>query len=221
MPASARLLVIMAVAACAGTDGATSPDPAGSRFTVSGTVYDSLARELGGDWAASAVRVSVNGVVAVTDTRGRFTASGVSGARNAEVVLESRHYEPLVRHLEIDRDMTVTIGLQRLAPIVTGFRSFGDSTRFTVVDLQSRKTVERWQLTRATLANGTAQWTQHGDQWVWTPIDILTWLVSMPNTAGAEDFRFDIHDAIGFTSHAVCRVDSGCDHLGLIEADSR
>lgn len=210
-----RLLVVVAVAACAGPDGPTSLDPAGSRFTVGGLVYDSLARELGGDWIATGVRVSVNGVVAITDTDGRFTATGVSGASEAEIVFESRDYELLVRSVEIDRDMTVSIGLRRLAPLVTGFRPFGDSTRITVVDLQSRKTVDRWQVTQAVLRNAASEWTQFGAQWAWNPIDGFTWLVSIPNTGAAQSFRFDIHDVTGSADTAFCTVGGGCSHLEI------
>jgi hypothetical protein len=159
------------------------------------------------------VRVSIDGVVGVTDADGRFTLTGVLGGTQVPFELLSLEYEPHTGTMNIDRDLTVSLPLRRLAPLITAFFPAGDSTRITVVDLQSRKTVERWQRTQATLANATAQWTQFGGQWVWTPIDIFTWTVSMPNTAGAEDFRFDIHDATGFASHAVCRVDSGCDHL--------
>jgi hypothetical protein len=101
--------------------------------------------------------------------------------------------------------------------LITAFFPAGDSTRLTVVDLQSRKTVERWHRTRATLANDTTQWTQQGDQWDWHAVDGFTWLVSMPSTEGAEEFRFDIYDVTGAVSHAVCRVDSGCDHLDEVD----
>ncbi len=211
-------IILMVGAACAGPDlltapGPPSPGPAGARFTVTGVVYDSLASHVGPSVAAPGVRVSVNGVVDITDAAGRFTVNEVLGGSHVQLELLSLNYEPRVDTMLLDRDLRLFLPLRRLAPLITAFFPAGDSTRFIVVDLQSRKTVERWQRTRATLASETAQWTQHGDQWVWTPIDILTWLVSMPNTAGAEDFRFDIHDAIGFVSHAVCRVDSGCDHL--------
>ncbi len=211
-------LILMVGAACAGPDlltssGPTSSGPIGPRFTVTGVVYDSLASQLGPAEAPSGVRVSIDGVVGVTDAEGRFTLTEVLGGSQVPFELLSLEYEPHTGTMSLDRDLTVSLPLRRLAPLITAFFPADDSTRFIVVDLQSRKTVERWQRTRAIMTTGTTQWTQYGDQWVWTPIDILTWLVSMPNTGGAEEFRFDIHDAIGFTSHAVCRVDSGCDHL--------
>ena len=218
MTRMAPYIILVVGAACGGPDlltapGPTSPGPAGSRFTVTGVVYDSLASHVGPSVTAPGVRVSFNGVVDITDAAGRFTLNDVLGGSHVPFELLSLNYEPRADTMLIDRDLTVSLPLRRLAPLITAFFPAGDTTRFIVVDLQSRKTVERWQRTRATMTTGTTQWTQYGDQWVWTPIDILTWLVSMPNTAGAEDFRFDIHDAIGFTSHAVCRVDSGCDHL--------
>lgn len=214
------LYIILAVgAACATPDDPVAPAPDQPRFTVTGVVYDSLASRIGPAPAAAAVRVSVNGVVDITDLQGRFTVTEVLGGSHVPFELLSQEYEPRADTMPIDRDLTVSLPLRRLAPLITAFFPAGDSTRFIVVDLQSRKTVERWQRTRATLANGTAQWTQYGNQWVWTPVDIFTWLVLMPRTAGAEDFRFDIHDATGSVSYAVCRVDSGCDHLGPYEAD--
>ncbi len=210
--------ILVVGAACAGPDlitapGPTSPGPAGSRFTVTGVVYDSLASHIGPPVAVPGVRVSVNGVVDITDAAGRFTVTEVLAGSHLPFELLSLNYEPRVDTVPLDRDLTVFLPVRRLAPLITAFFPAGDSTWITVVDLQSRKTVERWQRTRATLANDTTQWTQRGDQWAWHPVDSITWLVSMPNTAGAVDFRFDIHDVTGSTSQAVCRVDSGCDHL--------
>lgn len=210
------LYIVLALgAACATPDDpvAPAPAPAQPRFTVTGMVYDSLASLLGPAEAPSGVRVSIDGVVGITDAEGRFTLTGVLGGTHVPFELLSLEYEPHTGTMRVDRDLTVSLSLRRLAPLITAFFPAGDSTRITVVDLQSRKTVERWQRTRATLSSGTAQWTQHGDQWVWTVVDIFTWMVSLPSTTGAENFHFDIHDATGSVSHAVCRVDSGCDHL--------
>ena len=216
MTTSACLAIfVVAVAACAGADGATSPDPADARFTVSGMVYDSLARQVGGDWNAPGVRLSVNGVVVLSDAEGHFTATGVSGAREAQVVLESQNYERRVESVTIKGDMALEIGLRRLAPLVIGFRPFGDSTQLTVVDLQNRKTVERWQLTRALMQNATTDWTQFGIEWVWTPVDDETWLVSLSQTGAAQRFRFDVYDVDGSAATAFCSVAGGCDHLEM------
>jgi len=225
MSTSARTVILVVVAACAGPDGRTSPDatssgPTGSRFTVTGTVYDSLASRVGPARAAPAVRVSINGRVDITDSQGRFTVTEVLGGSHVPFELLGQEYEPHTGTIHLDRDMTVSLPLRRLAPLITAFFPAGDSTRITVVDLQTRKAVERWQRTQATLASGATQWTQHGGQWVWHPVDSITWLVSMPSTAGAEEFHFDIHDVTGSVSYAVCRVDSGCDHLSPAEAGS-
>jgi hypothetical protein len=220
MASSVRMLIIVVCAACATPDDpmAPAPAPAEPRFTVTGWVYDSLASHVGPAQAAPGVRVSINGRVAITDGQGRFTVTGVLGGTDLPLELQSLEYEPDERSMTINRDVTVSLPLRRLAPLITWFFPAGDSTRFTVVDLQTRKAVERWQLTQATLANGPTQRIQHGDEWIWNPVDSITWLVSMPSTAGAEEFHFDIHDATGSASHAVCRVDSGCDHLAPIEA---
>jgi hypothetical protein len=213
MSTSARLAILMVIAACDGPDGATSPNLTDSRFTVSGMVYDSLAREVGGDWNAPGVRLSVNGVVVISDAAGHFTATGVSGASEARVVLESQNYERQVESVTIEGDLTIDIGLRRLAPLVTDFRPFGDSTQLTVVDLQNRKTVERWRLTQAFMQNATADWTQFGIEWVWTPVDDETWLASISNTGAAQQFRFDIHDVDGSAATALCSLAGGCNHL--------
>lgn len=219
-----RLAILGLLAACASPDGSTptglpSPGPAGSRFTVTGVVYDSLASLVGSTRAATGVRVSVNGVVDITDMAGRFTVTEVLGGPDVPFELQGLEFELAEGTMSLDRDITVHLPLRRLAPLITGFFPAGDSTLLTVVDLQTRKAVERWQRTRATLANATTQWTQHGNEWAWHPVDSITWLVSMPNTVGAEEFRFDIHDATGAISHAVCRVGSGCDHLAPVEAN--
>lgn len=215
MSVSPRVLILLLAAACAKA-GDTPTDPTDQRFTVRGTVYDSLAREVGGDWAAADVRISVNGIRTVTDSTGRFTADNVGGADHAVIVVESQHYERMELPVTIDGDLTVEIGLLRHAPLITGFYPSGDSTRVAIVDLQNRKTVERWQLTHALLRAGPTQQVQRGIQWIWTPVDDVTWLVSMPSTMGAEAFEFEIHDVTGFSSQAACRVASGCDHLETV-----
>jgi len=222
MSTSARVLILAVCTACATTEDPVAPDPApaGPRFIVTGGVYDSLASQVGSARPAPGVRVSVNGRVDITDAEGRFTITRVLGGSRVRFELLSLEFEPDTGTMRVDRNLTVYFPLRRLAPLITAFFPAGDSTRITVVDLQTRKAVERWQLTQATLTNGPTAWTQHGDQWAWHPVDSITWLVSMPSTAGAEEFRFDIHDVTGSASHAVCRVDSGCDHLSPIEADS-
>jgi hypothetical protein len=180
---------------------------------LTGAVYDSLASHVGPPVAAPGVRVSVDGAVDITDAAGRFTVTEVLGGSHVPFELLSLNYEPRVDTFLIDRDLTVFLPVRRLAPLITAFFPAGDSTWITVVDLQGRKTVNRWLRTQATLANGTAQWTRLGNTWIWNPVDSITYLVSIPNTSGAEEFRFDIHDVTGSTSQAVCRVDSGCDHL--------
>lgn len=220
MMRTALYILLAFGAACAAPDDPVAPVPDQPRFTVTGVVYDSLASRVGPAQAAAGVRVSVNGVVDITDLQGRFTVTRVLGGTRVPFELLSLEFEPDTGTIRLDRDLTLSLPLRRLAPLITGFFPAGDSTRITVVDLQSRKTVERWQLTQATLANGPTQWIQHGIEWAWNPVDSITWLVSMPSTTGAEEFRFDIHDVTGSVSHAVCRVDRGCDHLAPIESDS-
>ncbi len=207
-----RLLFMTCLAACAGTDPVTVSSTDGPRFTVTGVVYDSLAREVGGDWAAPGVHLSVNGVPVVSDAAGRYRATGVAGGRDLPVTLASADFAPHTVHVTIDRDRSLDIGLERQAPLIVGFYPAGDSTRVAVVDLQNRKTVERWQRTRVRLSGATSE-TQAGIEWIWTPVDDLTWLVSLPNTAGADHFDFEVHDVAGFVSSATCRVSTGCDHL--------
>lgn len=214
MPRHFGPAIILAFAACTQASESTDPgDTTPARFTVNGVVYDSLANAVGVGGAVTGAMISINGVPATSDGQGRFTAEGVSGTDHGLILVQSRAHETLEVSLAIDGDFSISLGLRRYAPLMTEFMPSGDSTRFRVVDLQNRKTVERWQATRATLHSATGEWTEHGDQWVWTPIDDFTWLVSMQGTTDAEEFEFTIHDVTGFSSSAHCQVDSGCDHL--------
>lgn len=213
-----QLILLVILAAC-GPDDTTAPtSQPGSgapRFTVSGVVYDSLAVAAGVEDAVVGARVSVNGIPVVTDALGHFTAENVAPTLHGLVTIEGPAYELFETTIAIEEDMNIFLGVRRHAPLITGFFPAGDSTRFMVVDLQNRKTVERWQVTSALLHNANTEWTQRGIEWVWTPIDDITWLVSMQSTAAAEQIEFAIYDVTGFHSRAHCRVDAGCDHLAV------
>ena len=119
-------IILVVGAACAGPDlltapGPPPPGPAEARFTVTGVVYDSLASHVGPALAVPGVRVSVNGVVDITDAAGRFTVTGVLGGSHVPLELLSLNYEPRANTMLIDRDLTVSLPVRRLAPLITAF----------------------------------------------------------------------------------------------------
>ena len=179
-------------------------------YEVVGSVFDSLAglRSFGG---VPDALVSIGGRVTVTDSLGEFTVADVdSGTVMVRVQIPA--YEPLDVQVLNDGNRRLTIGLRRYAPMVTGFVVAGDSAVTTVVDLQGRKTIDRWSQSNATLAGTGSPLTLYGSQMVWRPLDDFTWTVTFDAT-GVQQVDWDLHDVTGFWFAAACQAPAGCDHL--------
>jgi len=208
------LLALAAVTACGSSSGlAPGAGDTGPLFTLRGTVVDSLASVYGVRWSAPGVLVNINGHSTETDSAGRFVLADVPGGA-VPVELLSNAFERISRVMTIESDLPLRFQLRRQAPLIAGFRSLGDSAWIRVVDLQGRKTIDRWLATNATLVGPASRVTQHGLDWRWHAIDARTYRVVLPTTTGADQIFFEIHDVTGFTVRAVCDTSGSCDNVG-------
>jgi len=179
-------------------------------YDVAGSVFDSLAA-LSSSAGVPGARVSIGGRVTVTDSVGAFTVADVDSG-TVTVRVEIPAYEPLNIQILNDGNRRITIGLRRYAPMITGFVIAGDSAVTTVVDLQGRKTIDRWSQSNATLEGGGAPLTLYGNQMVWRAVDDFTWNVIFDAT-GIQQVDWNLHDVAGFRFAAACQAPEGCDHL--------
>jgi hypothetical protein len=114
--------------------------------------------------------------------------------------------------IENDGNQRVAIGLRRYSPIITSFEVYADSAVTTVVDLQGRKSVDRWSGSKATLDGLAGPMTLIGSQMRWRPVDGFTWKIVF-DVSGIQSVDWDLHDVNGFTFSVRCQAPDMCDHL--------
>ena len=205
----------MSAAACLGSgEGPVTENPLSGtvpKYTVVGTVFDSLA-SLRANAGVPNAAVSVGGKPTVTDAAGQFAVSLVDSGMIA-IRVEIPDYEPRTQMFLNDGSRSAAVPLRRYAPLVTGFLVAGDSAMTTVVDLQGRKSMDRWTESRATVqTGGGATLTILGQQMVWQPIDDFTWTVVL-HAPGLIALDWSLEDVTGFRFVTQCQAPDRCEHL--------
>ncbi len=201
--------------ACVGSgEGPASPSgiqPPRPQYAVTGTVFDSA---LGTPVAG--VRLQVSGTQTTTDGQGRYTALADSGV--VDFVSWDRAYEPLNLRRLVDRPGRVDVNLRRLAPLIARFRVEGNSVLARVLDLQGRKTINRWTGTRVVLQGDGFETSLLANRWIWRAVDHLAWDVTID--AGRPDVDhvlWEVRDSEGGEFSVTCEAPSRCDGLPSIE----
>ena len=210
-------LVTLAAACLGGGEGPTTENtvrPTVPSYTVVGTLFDSLAALRSSGLVANAP-LRINGRPAITDSAGGFVVADVDSG-NAVVSVEHPSYEPLTLQILIDGNQQVAVGLRRYAPIITSFVVYADSAVTTVVDLQGRKTIDRWSGSNATLDGTGGTVTLIGSQMRWLPVDDFTWTIVF-DVRGIQNVDWDLHDVAGFRFSVRCQAPDQCDHLIPLE----
>ncbi len=201
-------VLTLTIAAC--SEGATPAAPAGDipQYTIRGTVSDSLGGLIGLG-GLPGVEVRVNGRPLSADAQSRWSRVADSGLVRIEVA--DNRFERYQRTVLLDRNMEVAVLLRRLAPAIVGFSSVGDSITARVVDLQGRKTVERWDESHVDIDMGGATLTVIGRQLHWHPIDNWTYQMVLPSVPdGAVSLDWTVEDDQGFSFREVCQLAIGC-----------
>ncbi|MEE8061904.1 MAG: hypothetical protein V3T16_08735 [Gemmatimonadales bacterium] len=205
--------VALAAACLGGGEGPATENtvrPPVPSYDVEGTLFDSLAARVSDGRVANA-RVSINGRAATTDSMGGFAVADVdSGTATVRVELPS--YEPVNMQILNDGNLRLAIGLRRYTPMVTRFAIAGDSAMTTVVDLQGRKTIDRWLASNATVEAAGGPLTLLGLEMRWRAVDDFTWVVVF-NAPGIQRVEWDLRDVTGFRFSASCQAPDRCDHL--------
>jgi len=199
------LAAACAVAGCLGTgpgEPSLGGDAARPAYRVNGVAYDSLAvmpiPDL--DLRVGATRLR-------TDAYGRFSADVDSGYVTFQIFTPD--YEP--PHLAIPhiKRQFVTLRLRRYAPLVVAFQVLGDSVQATIVDLQGRKTIDRWLVSRVTLHRPVGSSIVLGTGMNWRVVDDFTYQARVA-AAGIDSATWDVHDVTGFSVVSDCDLTGHC-----------
>jgi hypothetical protein len=186
---STSLIAVLALFGCA-TERFAPPgsdpggDPGRAIVQASGFVFDSLTRT-----PARGVLVDLGGKLVHTDGAGRFTAELPEGALLLRVT--SPDFETLERSVHISMQ-EITIPLKRLAPLPIGCRLDAGVFRAIVIDLQGRKSLERWARSSMTLRLPVGDRTIGALAWGYRPLDTYHWELTIAD-AGDEVERVDWH----------------------------
>ena len=175
-------VLLLAAAACAGprfSAPSGEGDPGATVVTIQGIAIDSVTLA-----ALPGVKVAIAGKFATTDQAGAFTLPAVAGTVSATA--SAQGYERFTHDFTIpatQASSTIELPLRRLAPIP--LRCELGSAGFTaiVVDLQGRKSLERWTQSSLTLVTPTGSRTISAVRWGYHALDYLKWLVTIPDAS--------------------------------------
>lgn len=179
-------LLLLALAACRGPDfvAPTGDDPLAAPVTVHGVVLDSVTRV-----RLPGVTVGMGGKFAVTDGAGSFTLLVAPGANSIHV--SASGYEAFARILTVGSpagtDAQVEVPLRRLAPFPVSCQLGASGFQAVIIDLQGRKSLERWSESQLTLVTGAATRVIPAINWGYRALDALQWQVTIPDADPSTD----------------------------------
>lgn len=185
-----RTLLLLLLAACAGpefTPPTGEGDPLTAPITVHGTVLDSVTRS-----RMPGISVGMGGKFTATDAAGDFTV--VVGPGPNSVHVNATGYEPFARDLMVDPSpsgsVALEVPLRRLAPFPVSCQLGPAGFQATIVDLQGRKSLERWSQSELTLVTDSKQRTIPAVNWGYRALGTLEWQVTIAD-ADASTIRAD------------------------------
>jgi hypothetical protein len=170
-------LLLVTLAACAGSEIAGpggDGDPMVPPVTASGIVFDSVTQV-----RLAGVTVGMGGKFAVTDADGSFSLPVAPGANSIHVTVAG--YEAFATTVTVGQKVAFDIGLRRLAPFPLSCELSTDGFHAVIVDLQGRKSLERWSESSLTLVTPTQQRTIGALGWRYQGLDYLRWEVTIPD----------------------------------------
>jgi hypothetical protein len=206
---SSHSIVLLALLGCAPERLAPpSDDPGGeppvAMVAITGTVYDSLT---GGP--APNVHVEFGGKVLFTDAAGKFTANTPEGM--VRVLVNSPDFETVERWISVPPSQ-ISLPLRRQAPLPTNCRLEDGVFRAVVVDLQGRKSLERWSRSTLTLRLPGEERTIGALAWGYRGLDSYHWELTIADagpTLERVDWRLFDSDLNLYTGSCIPTRTSG------------
>lgn len=192
--------LFLVLAACGGPEFVAPGEGDGQVSTVAiqGTVYDSVT---GSPLANTSVAIA--GQFVTTDGAGEYAAMVASGANRISISVAG--FEPFSRTVTVGPEHVFDLPLRRLAPFPTGCQLSDSGFAAIVIDLQGRKSLERWSQSTLTLRAPSGDRVIDALSWDYTPLDTYRWKVSIPD-ADPQTFRADwlLYDNTGGLFRGSC-----------------
>lgn len=184
-------------------DFAYPPDPptekyTGPYYTVSGVVSDSLTGE-----GIPGARVYAGDRTTLADAAGVWYLDVPDG----EVSISSApaNYEGGRETITVHSPVLLNLQLRRRAPLVVDCYREGDEAHALLIDLQGRKSVERWTQSKATIIAPSGNVTVGASNWdYFPPPDYYHWPIGMSVPADATGIRWEVYDNEGYRFAGAC-----------------
>ncbi|MEO6068593.1 MAG: hypothetical protein ABJB33_01735 [Gemmatimonadota bacterium] len=195
------LFLLLGITACAGTEFAP-PDGGGGEqvalVAISGRVVDSVtARSVPG------VKVNLGGKIEVTDVDGIFRTTVPSDS--VSVSVSTIGFEKYARIIRPSASIPMIVALRRLAPIPVSCVLHDTVFVAVVVDLQGRKSLERWSQSTLTLVSAGRSTTIGALHWGYRPLDTYRWEVDIVGVDPAlARIDWDLYDSEGHAYRGSC-----------------
>jgi len=180
----------------------TEEKPTGPFYTVSGVVTDSLTGE-----GIPGARVSAGKRTALADAAGVWRLDVPDG----EAIISSSpaNYESGHETITVHSPVYLNLQLRRRAPLVVDCQRDGSMVHAILIDLQGRKSVERWSQSRAIVEAPSGNITLMGQEWSYfPPPDYYQWPIGIPIPDDAVRIKWDVYDNEGYRFLGACEFDS-------------
>lgn len=172
-------------------------EPVGAMYTISGILVDSLSGTV-----IPGARVASGPYVTDADAAGQWSLTVPAGV--VTVTASPTGYERTSYSFTLAGNAFIDLQARRLAPLVVECWRQGDSVHALVVDLQGRKSLERWTESDAYVANSAGSYRIAADAWKYRAVDPYTWKVSLvPVAPEATMVRWTLYDNEGHRYSAV------------------
>lgn len=199
--AAAALGAAVTLAGCNDTAYPTIPveaEPTGPFYTVSGIVSDSLTGE-----GIPGARVSAGKRTALADAAGVWYLDVPDG--EATISSSPSSYESGRETITVHSPVFLSLQLRRRAPVVIDCSREDSLAHATLIDLQGRKSIERWNQSKATIEAPSGNVTIGAIDWRYFPApDYYHWPIAVDIPADAVRIRWDVYDNEGYHFSGSC-----------------
>lgn len=199
--ASLLLLASGALAGCNDTAyPVPPPDPpyTGAYYTISGMVSDSLTGA-----GIPGARVSAGALTTLADAAGLWSLDVPDGV--VTISSSPTNYDPGHETVTVHSAVLLNLQLRRRAPLVADCSRDEAMAYAILIDLQGRKSIERWVQSRAIILAPSGNVTLTGQQWTYfPPPDYYQWPIGMTVPADATGIKWDIYDNEGYRFTGSC-----------------
>lgn len=198
---STLLLLASVAAGCNDTAYLTPPSddpPTGPIYTVGGTVRDSITGE-----GIPGAFVSAGSLTTRADPSGNWSLDVPDG----QVTISSSpaSYEPGHETIVVHGSVFLDLQLRRRAPVVLDCSRDGSMVHALLIDLQGRKSVERWVQSRAVIEAPSGSVTVGAANWSYFAApDYYQWPIGLTVPADAVRIRWDVYDNEGYHFLGAC-----------------